>query len=211
LLSELEFASLLVYPSRPETDEQRLFRNLGLALKRDQMVGRTPRPASEAIAQTILDYLHLAPFRDWFGPEVLLVPCVSHSLTRPEFLSPPRNLCQQLHLRSLGAAVSPCVRRITPVEKSATGGARRPSIHYDSVEVVTTLLHVDEVLLVDDVVGSGATLLGVGSRLAETFPAARIRAFAAFRVVQASRWPGGADWWCTGRIDRKGDRCSREP
>lgn len=41
----------------------------------------------------------------------------------------------------------------------------------------------NEILLVDDIVTRGATLLGAANRLAEAFPAARIRAFAAMRTI----------------------------
>lgn len=41
----------------------------------------------------------------------------------------------------------------------------------------------DEILLVDDVITRGATLLGAANRLAEAYPKAHIRAFAAMRTI----------------------------
>ena len=42
---------------------------------------------------------------------------------------------------------------------------------------------VGGIILVDDVVTSGATILGVASRLAERFPGVEIKAFAAVRTI----------------------------
>ena len=41
----------------------------------------------------------------------------------------------------------------------------------------------DEIVLIDDIVTRGATLLGPANRLADVFPQTRIRAFAAMRTI----------------------------
>lgn len=51
------------------------------------------------------------------------------------------------------------------------------------MEIVNTLDEPEEILLVDDVVTHGSTLLGAANKLADTFPNARICAFAAMRTV----------------------------
>ena len=55
--------------------------------------------------------------------------------------------------------------------------------HYESMIVKERLSRPAEILLVDDVVTRGATLLGAANRLAEVFPQTRIRAFAAMRTI----------------------------
>ncbi len=43
-----------------------------------------------------------------------------------------------------------------------------------------------EILLVDDIITRGATLLGAANRLAEVFPKARIRAFGAMTTISVA-------------------------
>ncbi|MDA4132801.1 MAG: phosphoribosyltransferase, partial [Thaumarchaeota archaeon] len=57
-----------------------------------------------------------------------------------------------------------------------------------------------ELLLVDDIVTRGATLLGAANRLAEAFPDARIRGFAAMRTVSNPSDFVDAYQPCTGTI-----------
>jgi orotate phosphoribosyltransferase-like protein len=60
----------------------------------------------------------------------------------------------------------------------------RPTVydHYQSFAVVQTLPPDAEILLVDDVVTKGRTLVAGAMRLREAFPQAQIRAFALLRT-----------------------------
>ena len=62
---------------------------------------------------------------------------------------------------------------------------RRPLAreHYDTVEIIEPMHEIGDIILVDDVVTSGATILGVASKLAERFPDSEIKAFAAVRTI----------------------------
>ncbi|MDG7031901.1 MAG: phosphoribosyltransferase, partial [Nitrososphaerota archaeon] len=51
------------------------------------------------------------------------------------------------------------------------------------MEVQGRLSEPESVLLIDDIITRGATLLGAANRLADAFPNARISAFAAMRTV----------------------------
>jgi phosphoribosylpyrophosphate synthetase len=53
------------------------------------------------------------------------------------------------------------------------------------MQVQKVLSEPSNILLVDDIITRGATLLGAASRLAEAFPKAEIRAFAVMRAFQA--------------------------
>jgi predicted amidophosphoribosyltransferase len=86
----------------------------------------------------------------------------------------------------LGKEVAPYLVREKPVRKAALSMANeRPTAieQYESMSVQERLSRPDEILLVDDVVTRGATLLGAANRLAEVFPQTRIRAFAALRTI----------------------------
>lgn len=55
--------------------------------------------------------------------------------------------------------------------------------HYESLGVRMTLSEPREILLVDDIITRGASMLGAANKLRNTFPRARIRGFAAMRTI----------------------------
>jgi hypothetical protein len=79
----------------------------------------------------------------------------------------------------------PALWRRYAVTKSATAAsAARPSVHqhYDSFEVERTLLPPRRILLIDDVITKGRTLLAAAARLRGELPYADVRAFAFIRT-----------------------------
>ena len=82
-----------------------------------------------------------------------------------------------------------CLSRATAIQKSSRAPAgERPDVQTQiaSLDVDTTalpLLSFEEIVLVDDVVTQGCTLLGAASRMHEVFPDAKITAFAMGRAV----------------------------
>jgi hypoxanthine phosphoribosyltransferase len=75
---------------------------------------------------------------------------------------------------------------VKPLRKAATSLARdRPTAlqHYESLEVKKMLSDPSEILLIDDIVTRGATLLGAANSLKKAFPRAHINAFAAMRSI----------------------------
>jgi hypoxanthine phosphoribosyltransferase len=83
----------------------------------------------------------------------------------------------------------------------------RPTVqrHYETLAVRKLLFVPTEIVLVDDVVTRGATLLGAASRLHESFPNARISAFAAMRAISAPADFGGVFDPCVGVIRLRDD------
>jgi hypothetical protein len=80
------------------------------------------------------------------------------------------------------------LRRVRPVRKSATAApGRRPTVdvHYESFDIEPTpaVPTPERILLIDDVVTRGRTLLAAASRVQEAFPRAQIRAFALVRTM----------------------------
>jgi phosphoribosylpyrophosphate synthetase len=55
------------------------------------------------------------------------------------------------------------------------------------MEVQKLLPEPSNILLIDDIVTRGATLLGAASRLAEAFPKTKICAFAAMRAITSEK------------------------
>jgi len=86
----------------------------------------------------------------------------------------------------LGVEAWPGLRRIRPVRKSSTSApGNRPAVsaHYESFELAVPPMPPERILIIDDVVTKGRTLLAAASRLHEAFPRAHIRAFALVRTM----------------------------
>jgi hypothetical protein len=78
------------------------------------------------------------------------------------------------------------LHRIRPVRKSATANAgRRPTVlsHYDSFAIDDSVEALERIILIDDVVSKGRTLLAAATRVQEAVPHAHILAFAMVRTM----------------------------
>ena len=105
---------------------------------------------------------------------------------QPGTLWVPNRLATALVGCGLGKEVAQILKRVKAVPKSAwsTPEERPPPIeHYNSIEVQKLLTEPSDILLIDDIITRGATLLGAASRLAEVFPHTNIRAFAVMRTI----------------------------
>jgi hypothetical protein len=77
------------------------------------------------------------------------------------------------------------LHRTEAIPKAATGpAAERPDAqrHFETMAVQKELVLAKELLVVDDLVTSGAALLGSANRRFETYPDIPIRGFAAMRT-----------------------------
>jgi hypothetical protein len=95
-------------------------------------------------------------------------------------------LAHALVQEGVGSATWPGLLRISAVCKSATSAkGSRPSVerHYDSFRLEPLKLRPASVVLIDDVITKGRTLLAAATRVREAFPDAQIRAFALLRTL----------------------------
>jgi predicted amidophosphoribosyltransferase len=185
-LPRLEFGSLLSYAPRGDSPGIRHSRDVMYALKKDGFVGDPPILMSRWVAQTIQQNRTTLQFASFFQPNTTLVPTPKSSLMQPNTLWVPMRIATALVGMGLGKEVAPYLIRDKPVRKAALSMPNeRPTTieHYESMTVQERLSRPAEILLVDDVVTRGATLLGAANRLAEVFPQTRIRAFAAMRTI----------------------------
>ena len=107
---------------------------------------------------------------------------------QPDTLWVPNRIATALVERKIGKEVVVCLTRVTPVRKAALSEpSERPTVdeQFDTMAVQGRISEPlpDEIVLVDDIITRGATLLGAANRLAEAFPEARIRGFAAMRTI----------------------------
>lgn len=86
----------------------------------------------------------------------------------------------------LGGVAWSGLRRVRAVPKSASAApGDRPtvSLHYESFVVERPPVSPDRIVLIDDVVTKGRTLLAAASRVREAFPSAQIQTFALVRTM----------------------------
>lgn len=189
-ITELEFGSLLSYTPKGSSPSSIHARNFMILLKSEGFVEKPTTGKSvlmsEWVAETIRQYGKSLPFEHFFQPTTILVPTPKSSLMRPDTLWVPEKIASALAAKNIGARIQPCLNRVRPVPKAATSLAwNRPLArdHYKSLRVEGTISKPDEIILVDDVVTRGATLIGAANRLADAFPDSKIRAFAVMRTI----------------------------
>lgn len=186
------------------------------ALKNDEYLnlGNDQILMSDYIAEGIQNNIRKLPFADYFDTKPVLVPIPNSSLNKRGTLWVPQRIATALVRQRLGNRVAECLKRVTPLRRSATSlAADRPKAeeHYDSIEVTKMLDEPTEILLVDDVVTRGATLLGAANKLADAYPNARIRAFAAMRTISTPEDFVKINDPRTGMITLRGDDTFRVP
>lgn len=213
-LSTVEFGSLLSYSPRGTSNDEKQSRTIMRVLKGDEYVRDPPTLMSDVIADMISSRIAKLPFAQLFAANPILVPTPNSSLTRPGTLWVPQRLASALKRKGLGQSVVECLKRVKPLRKAATSAAaNRPTAreHYESMEVQKELSEPPEILLIDDVVTRGATLVGAANKLADAYPHARIRAFAAIRTISDPSDFKGIYAPCMGMIQRIGDQTFRSP
>ena len=187
-LTRLEFGSLLSYTPRGSSDEIQKARDVMLTIKSDGFIDQPPIQMSHWIGSTIQKKVKSLPFASFFDQETSLVPVPRSSLMKPDTLWVPDRIASALVEKRLGKEVVQCLVRETPVPKAAWSDSSErptPSRHFETIAVQGSIEDPppQKLVLVDDIVTRGATLLGSANRLLEAFPKARVRAFAAMRTI----------------------------
>lgn len=176
LLSEVSFASIAVYSPRGTSHDADVSRQLirrfkgGEAWIGGRIAERLVRPKAEI-------------FRDFLGPDRILVPVPRSSLHRPGDYWPAEIMCAALFLHDLGQDQI-LLQRTEPVKKSAGSSDRTPARrHLETLECAAELLPAGGITLVDDVVTLGNTFLGAASAVQAVYPDREIRCFAISRTL----------------------------
>lgn len=115
-----------------------------------------------------------------------------------------RRLADALVAHGLGTRVEPWLERITAVPKSAWAKPEdRPTQErqYETIRMQVPVNPSEEVLVVDDVITRGATMLAACRRVQELLPGARVRGFAVLRAISEPEEFVAMFDPCLGRID----------
>ena len=122
-------------------------------------------------------------FGRFFDGASVFVPVPGSAPTQRGEPSVAMDLATALVREGLGAGIWPGLARKSAVRKSSTAAAgTRPTVaqHFESLALAPIAQAPDQILLIDDVVTRGRTLLAAASRLHEAFPKTEIRAFASY-------------------------------
>jgi predicted amidophosphoribosyltransferase len=150
----------------------------------------------------------------FFGATDLLVPVPRSTPYIAGRLWAAEELALALVSEGLGACAWAGLRRVHAVRKSATAPPNeRPTVfrHYESFLFERPPVEPERVVLVDDVITKGRTLLAAASVMHDAFPRAEIKAFALVRTMGLA--PGVHQLLdpCKGEIRWKSGDAHRSP
>lgn len=183
--SELKASSFLVFNPKnrfPESDLAKKSHALCMSAKAQtqQWMERN------RVAERLAGYLGSAIPRSHFPENATLVPIPGHApLSDPKGHWTARDICTELVANGLADQCLELVVRRTKVNKSAFSKPdERPTweTHYDSFRVESDMSAGDNIILVDDVLTRGATLIGAATRLRKAFPRCSVYAFCLFQT-----------------------------
>ncbi len=159
-------------------------------LKYGRVTGSPPTPIWNTIASFIVNNAAtMGPIVSLFSPEAVLVPVPKSALWREGSLWVPDLLASSMVQVGLGGRAARLLVRTEAIPKAATSiSSNRPTAlkHYQTLAVQKDLMPTPEIVLVDDVVTSGAALLGSANRLFESNRDTPIRGLAAMRTISDS-------------------------
>jgi hypothetical protein len=191
-LTELTFGSLLAYCPN-DYSERGIHARMWMArIKNDYFVteigGQKPILTSDFIAAQIKQDLDQLAFKHFFGQNVALVPIPSSSLITNDTLWVPDRLAQALQKSGLGTRQR-LLNRTIPVNRSSKSAPKdrpSPNEHYNSLYAKKALEIPEQIVLVDDIITRGHTMMGAAWRIQEIYPDKPIFGFAAMRAVHNS-------------------------
>lgn len=187
-ITSLRYGALLSYSPHGISKDEVLSRSYRTAIKNDEPIKSAgiDIPMSRYIAEYIQREIGTLPFRSLFNGDPTLVPIRSSTMLQPNSLDMPLRMATELHRVGLGKAVGMALRRVQALPKSATSRSGQRSTaaqHFASQRVQKLIEEPTSILLVDDVITTGATMIGSANLLAQTYPNASIGAFAGLRTV----------------------------
>jgi predicted amidophosphoribosyltransferase len=187
-----------------------------LALKDGRLMGSPPEPFSSTIASFIkTNAAALEPVTSFLHPNAVLVPVPKSALWKEDSLWVPDQLASSMVQVGLGARAARLLIRTEAIPKAATSiSSERPRAlrQYQTLRVQKDLEPAPEIVLVDDLLTTGAALLGSANRLRDSYPTTPIKGFAAIRTISDASQFEKITHPVSGSITLRPDgRCTRRP
>jgi pyrimidine operon attenuation protein/uracil phosphoribosyltransferase len=209
LIRALSFASCYVYSPGGNCSVSRRSRLLCALLKAGDadFLSRY----AERVRREVTEH---QAFSGIFGETTILIPVPRSAPAPSRDLWIAEHLAAAFVEEGLGGFAWTGLKRVRAVRKSATAPVgRRPTVvtHYESFMIEGSLPAPERIVLVDDVITRGRTLLAAATRVHEAFPNARIRAFALLRTMGLVPEIGQLLDPCVGEIRWRGGDAHRNP
>lgn len=190
MLSEIEYAAFFRYSVRGKSQASRQTKDVVNLLKQNKPLGG--RPAAEKLVEWMASKRDqgICDRRvfDYLEGSSILVPVPRSSPLKANSLWPAEEIAKAMVAQGWGRKIRRLLSRSTAVPKSAYSDPkqRQAQRHGETLEATVDLWFTPSVItLVDDIVTSGATLVGAASRIKEAYPNAQVKCFA---LVQAWSW-----------------------
>lgn len=212
--SSLRFGAFLVYPPAPVDDYGRAIKNFILGLKQDRVVGTVS--SSQHVARRIGELGGGHALVRFLG-DALLVPAPKSTPLTAGALWATERIARALVDVGIGSAAVPLIERVEAVTTShLSPGSDRPwpDQHQGTVEVKRALPvgFSGRLIVVDDVVTRGSTLLGCALAIREAYPEADLAGFAVARtLLREDPMPQNAIQPVIGDIEWRPGWISRDP
>lgn len=181
LLSKVSCGTYLVYRPRGAQRVEQDSRRICYTLKdgNEELIDR--------VVAHIVEHDGASGVRDVLGTEAVLVPMPRSSPLKKGALWPAQLLAEALVGRRMGLIALPLLERTLAVRKSSTsppGGRPTASDHFSSMEVNRLVLpECERLVVVDDVITQGATMIAAVSRLVDAYPKLSVSGFAFVRTM----------------------------
>jgi hypothetical protein len=140
--------------------------------------------------QRIQEVIKAQELDAFFEGEITLVPIPSSSLIKEGTLRPPLEICNLLYKVRPNLEIIDCLKREKAIRKSSLGFKKRDRAsvqeHLNSISLSDIFITTNKILLVDDVLTTGTTVISCAKIIKDRYPDSEIAIFSFLRPTKES-------------------------